>query len=66
MLTDQNPSFVLERIDSVKFEDRPIPQLQDEHDVIVRVKFTGICGSDVCCLSSCALEFYALESCPLD
>ena len=48
MLTNQNPSFVLERIDSVKFEDRPIPQLQDEHDVIVRVKFTGICGSDVC------------------
>lgn len=43
----QNPSFVLESVQKVKFEDRPIPKLQDPHDVLVRVKFTGICGSDV-------------------
>lgn len=43
----QNLSFVLERVQSLRFEDRPIPHLRDDHDVLVRVKFTGICGSDV-------------------
>ncbi|KOC17201.1 D-xylulose reductase A [Aspergillus flavus AF70] len=45
--TAQNLSFVLEGIHKVKFEDRPIPQLRDAHDVLVDVRFTGICGSDV-------------------
>lgn len=31
----------------VTFEDRPVPEIGDAHDVIVEVKFTGICGSDV-------------------
>jgi hypothetical protein len=56
-LTDkenQNPSFVLEKVQTLKFENRPIPQLQDPHDVLVRVKFTGICGSDVsACPTKC-------------
>ncbi|KAF2718787.1 putative xylitol dehydrogenase [Polychaeton citri CBS 116435] len=39
-------SFVLEKPYSVRFEDRPVPQL-GPHDVLVNVKFTGICGSDV-------------------
>ncbi|KAK3069214.1 hypothetical protein LTR53_012616 [Teratosphaeriaceae sp. CCFEE 6253] len=43
----ENLSFVLEKQGSVKFEDRPIPALVSPHDVLVRVKFTGICGSDV-------------------
>ncbi|PLB49558.1 putative D-xylulose reductase A [Aspergillus steynii IBT 23096] len=43
----QNLSFVLEGIHQVKFEDRPIPELKSPHDVLVNVKFTGICGSDV-------------------
>ncbi|KAK1149970.1 hypothetical protein N8T08_003528 [Aspergillus melleus] len=43
----QNLSFVLEGVHQVKFEDRPVPELKDPHDVIVNVKFTGICGSDV-------------------
>lgn len=43
----QNLSFVLEGIQKVKFEDRPIPQIVDPHDVIVNVKYTGVCGSDV-------------------
>ncbi|GAB1196115.1 D-xylulose reductase A [Aspergillus pseudonomiae] len=45
--TAQNLSFVLEGIHKVKFEDRPIPELRDAHDVLVNVRFTGICGSDV-------------------
>ncbi|KAE8338214.1 D-xylulose reductase A [Aspergillus arachidicola] len=45
--TAQNLSFVLEGIHKVKIEDRPIPELRDAHDVLVDVRFTGICGSDV-------------------
>lgn len=44
----QNLSFVLEGIHKVKFEDRPIPALRNPHDVLINVKYTGICGSDVC------------------
>lgn len=43
----QNLSFVLEGVHQVKFEDRPIPELKDSHDVLVNVRYTGICGSDV-------------------
>lgn len=31
----------------MKFEDRPIPKLDSPYDVLVNVRFTGICGSDV-------------------
>jgi hypothetical protein len=48
IFSKQNLSFVLEGIHQVKFEDRPIPELKDPHHVLVNVKFTGICGSDVC------------------
>ncbi|KIW08615.1 chlorophyll synthesis pathway protein BchC [Verruconis gallopava] len=44
----QNPSFVLQKQDEFKFEDRPVPTLDDDpHDVLIEVKYTGICGSDV-------------------
>ncbi|KAL4917058.1 chaperonin 10-like protein [Aspergillus aurantiobrunneus] len=43
----QNLSFILEGIHEVKFEDRAVPELKSPHDVIVNVKYTGICGSDV-------------------
>jgi D-xylulose reductase len=43
----QNLSFVLQEPGKVSFEDRPIPKIEDPHDVIVEVKYTGICGSDV-------------------
>ncbi|ORY59262.1 chaperonin 10-like protein [Pseudomassariella vexata] len=45
--TNINPAFVLQSIKNVSFENRPIPQLRDEHDVRVHIKQTGICGSDV-------------------
>ncbi|KAL4869638.1 hypothetical protein BDV12DRAFT_167338 [Aspergillus spectabilis] len=45
--TAENPSFILQGIHQVKFEDRPVPELKNPHDVIVNVKYTGICGSDV-------------------
>lgn len=46
-IAEQNLSFILEGIHQVKFEDRPIPELKDPHDVLINVKYTGICGSDV-------------------
>ncbi|KAF2273472.1 GroES-like protein [Westerdykella ornata] len=45
--SQKNPSFVLQKQDHLTFEDRPIPQLQSPYDVIVRPRWTGICGSDV-------------------
>ncbi|KAH8105902.1 xylitol dehydrogenase [Cristinia sonorae] len=41
-----NPSFVLQGIENVSFEERPIPTIKDD-EVLVEVKKTGICGSDV-------------------
>ncbi|KAK4543931.1 hypothetical protein LTR36_004705 [Oleoguttula mirabilis] len=43
----ENLSFVLEKAGSVKYEDRPVPTLESPYDVLVNVRFTGICGSDV-------------------
>jgi len=49
LLTDflQNRSFVLNSVQKVSFEDRPVPALRDEHEVRVHISQTGICGSDV-------------------
>ncbi|KAJ7283537.1 xylitol dehydrogenase [Mycena rebaudengoi] len=44
-MTD-NPSFVLKAIDDVVYEQRPIPDISADQ-VLVQVKKTGICGSDV-------------------
>jgi hypothetical protein len=43
----QNLSFVLEGINKVRFEDRPVPKIKNPDDVLVQIKYTGICGSDV-------------------
>lgn len=43
----KNLSFILEGIKKVKFEERPIPEIIDPYDVLINVKYTGICGSDV-------------------
>ncbi|KAI2628699.1 GroES-like protein [Hypoxylon sp. NC1633] len=46
-MTEVNPAFVLQAIQNVSFENRPVPKLRDEHDVRVHIEQTGICGSDV-------------------
>ncbi|KAK5000862.1 hypothetical protein LTR66_000351 [Elasticomyces elasticus] len=46
-MAEKNPSFVLEKAGSVYYEDRPVPELKSPYDVLINVKFTGICGSDV-------------------
>lgn len=48
----QNPSIVLYGAKNVKIEDTMIPEILDPHDVIVRINFIGVCGSDVGLLSS--------------
>ncbi|KAI4610698.1 hypothetical protein J4E83_008312 [Alternaria metachromatica] len=45
--TQKNPSFILKAKNEVIYEDRPIPTLPSPYDVLVRPRWTGICGSDV-------------------
>ncbi|KAI1444033.1 GroES-like protein [Annulohypoxylon stygium] len=45
--TASNRSFILNKPHDVTFSDRPVPTLKDDHDVLVAVNYTGICGSDV-------------------
>ncbi|AEO53083.1 hypothetical protein MYCTH_2293953 [Thermothelomyces thermophilus ATCC 42464] len=46
-MASSNLSFVLNKPNDVSFEERPVPKLQNPHDVLVAVNYTGICGSDV-------------------
>ncbi|EJD01200.1 xylitol dehydrogenase [Fomitiporia mediterranea MF3/22] len=41
-----NKSFILRGINDVIYEERPVPEVGDD-EVLVEVKKTGICGSDV-------------------
>ena len=45
----KNKSFVLQAEKSVGFEERPVPSLADHdpYSVLLEVKYTGICGSDI-------------------
>lgn len=43
----QNPSIVLYGAGQAKLEDKPVPEIIDAHDIIVRIAFVGVCGSDV-------------------
>lgn len=43
----QNPSCLLYGPGDARFEDRPVPVIEDPNDVIIRIAYTGVCGSDV-------------------
>lgn len=43
----QNPSIVLYKAGSAKLEEKPLPEIVDGHDVLVRIAYVGVCGSDV-------------------
>jgi len=45
----------------VTFEDRPVPTIQSPHDVLIAVKFTGICGSDVHYLTHGAIGDFVVK-----
>lgn len=42
-----NPSFILQKVKEVTYGDIPIPKIENDHDVILHIGQTGICGSDV-------------------
>lgn len=42
-----NPSCLLYGPLDARFEDRPFPVIENPHDVVVRIAYTGVCGSDV-------------------
>lgn len=42
-----NLSFILNKPLNVSYEERPIPTISNDRDVLVAIQFTGICGSDV-------------------
>lgn len=42
-----NPAVVLHKPHDIRFDNRPIPDLEDDYDVIVEIKKTGICASDI-------------------
>lgn len=42
-----NPSLVLNKIDDISFETYDAPEIVEPTDVLVEVKKTGICGSDI-------------------
>ncbi|KAJ4257488.1 hypothetical protein NW762_008612 [Fusarium torreyae] len=46
-MTETNPSCLLYGPGDARLEERPVPQIEDPHDVIVKIAYTGVCGSDV-------------------
>ena len=40
-------SVVIHAEGSVRVEERPIPQIQDADEVLVRIVCSGLCGSDI-------------------
>ncbi|KAK9419905.1 putative D-xylulose reductase [Seiridium unicorne] len=47
MSQEQNLSCVLFGPGKVRFENRPVPEIHDPNDVLIRVSYVGVCGSDV-------------------
>lgn len=43
-----NPSCLLYGPEDARFEDCPLPIIEDPNDVVVRIAYVGVCGSDVC------------------
>lgn len=42
-----NPSCLLYGSGDVRYENRPMPVIEDPLDVIIRIAYVGVCGSDV-------------------
>jgi D-xylulose reductase len=46
-----NLSCLLYGPHDARFEDRQVPTISDPYDVIIRIAYVGVCGSDVSLLS---------------
>ncbi|GKU08498.1 d-xylulose reductase a [Fusarium langsethiae] len=44
---ETNPSCFLYGPGDARFQDGTVPQIDDPYDVIVKIAYTGVCGSDV-------------------
>lgn len=60
----KNPSIVLYKPGDARVEDRPMPEIEDPHDVLVRIAFVGVCGSDVSSLLTISIGLSFLCSFP--
>jgi hypothetical protein len=45
--TSKNISCLLYGPGDARFEEHPIPTITDPYDVLVRIHYVGVCGSDV-------------------
>lgn len=43
-----NPSCLLYGSGDARYENRPMPVIEGPLDVIIRIAYVGVCGSDVC------------------
>jgi threonine dehydrogenase-like Zn-dependent dehydrogenase len=44
---DKMKAYVFKDVGNLVFEEKPIPQVKDPDDVLLKVKAVGICGSDI-------------------
>jgi len=44
---ESNLSCLLYGPHDARFEDRQVPVISDPYDVIIRIAYVGVCGSDV-------------------
>ena len=43
----KNPAYFLHGPGIAKIDNTPYPTIEDPHDVIIRIAYLGVCGSDV-------------------
>ncbi|KAH7176800.1 chaperonin 10-like protein [Dactylonectria macrodidyma] len=46
-MTPNNLSCLLYGPGDARFEDRPVPEITDPHEILIRISYVGVCGSDV-------------------
>ncbi|KAI1396523.1 GroES-like protein [Hypoxylon fuscum] len=61
----ENPSVFLSGPFQARIEERPVPVINDANDVIIRIAYTGVCGSDVHFWNHGGIRRYVSESSPL-
>lgn len=51
-----NLSCLLYGPGKARFENRPIPSIEDPHDVLIHITYIGVCGSDVRIFTRCCFR----------
>lgn len=55
-------SVVIHAEGDVRVEERPMPQLQNDDDVLVKVISSGLCGSDIPRIFAKGAHYYPITS----